>query len=44
MKLVTSHGHDIMNMAPMWPSSSLILISCEGISHHPDEYTDTRIY
>lgn len=31
-------GHDVMNMAQVWPSG-LIFIPCkDGLSHHPDEY------
>mgnify|MGYP001943644109 CR=1 FL=1 len=37
--MVSGAGHDVMNMAQIWPSG-LIFIPCEGISHHPDEYTD----
>lgn len=31
-------GHDVMNMAQVWPSG-LIFIPCkDGLSHHPDEF------
>lgn len=31
-------GHDVMNMAQMWPSGLLFIPCKDGLSHHPDEY------
>ncbi|MGM8212836.1 M20 family metallo-hydrolase [Virgibacillus sp. W0430] len=38
--IVSGAGHDVMNMAQRWPSG-LLFIPCNGVSHNPDEYTDT---
>ncbi|MDS9471474.1 Zn-dependent hydrolase [Sporosarcina pasteurii] len=35
-------GHDAMNMAKRWPSGLLFIPCRQGISHHPDEYTDSQ--
>lgn len=31
-------GHDVMNMAQVWPSGLLFIPCKDGLSHHPDEY------
>ena len=31
-------GHDVMNMAQMWPSGLLFIPCKDGLSHHPDEH------
>ncbi|WP_338447688.1 M20 family metallo-hydrolase [Niallia oryzisoli] len=33
-------GHDAMNMAKLCPTGLIFIPSVEGLSHHPDEYTD----
>ncbi|ASK64353.1 Zn-dependent hydrolase [Virgibacillus phasianinus] len=39
--MVSGAGHDVMNMATRWPAG-LIFIPCrDGISHQPNEYTET---
>lgn len=35
-------GHDVMNMALKWPSGLIFIPSHKGISHHPDEFTETK--
>ncbi|MGM0897972.1 MAG: M20 family metallo-hydrolase [Bacillota bacterium] len=31
-------GHDVMNMAQVWPCGLLFIPCKDGLSHHPDEY------
>lgn len=33
-------GHDAMNMAKLCPTGLIFIPSVDGLSHHPDEYTD----
>ncbi|MGX7595770.1 M20 family metallo-hydrolase [Planococcus plakortidis] len=33
-------GHDVMNMAQIWPSGLLFIPCKDGLSHHPDEFAD----
>ena len=33
-------GHDAMNMTGLGPTSLIFVPSVDGLSHHPDEYTD----
>lgn len=40
MTMLSGAGHDTMNMARKYPSAMIFTPSREGISHHPDEYTD----
>lgn len=35
-------GHDAMNMAARWPSGLLFIPCRDGISHHPQEYTEVQ--
>lgn len=35
-------GHDSMYMAKRWPTALVFVPSVEGLSHHPDEYTDIQ--
>ncbi len=34
-------GHDVMNMAKVWPSGLLFIPCKDGLSHHPEEYATT---
>lgn len=40
MFMPSGAGHDAMNMAKRWPASMIFIPSFDGLSHHPDEYTD----
>lgn len=33
-------GHDAMNMTKLCPTALIFIPSVDGLSHHPDEYTD----
>ena len=33
-------GHDAMNMVKLCPTGLIFVPSLNGLSHHPDEYTD----
>lgn len=35
-------GHDVMNMAQIWPSGLLFIPCKDGLSHHPDEFADAE--
>ncbi|SDI35894.1 Zn-dependent hydrolase [Natribacillus halophilus] len=35
-------GHDAMNMSYICPTGLIFVPSCDGISHHPDEYTEVE--
>lgn len=40
MFMPSGAGHDSMNMAKSWASSLVFVPSVDGLSHHPDEFTD----
>lgn len=40
MRMNSGAGHDAMNMATLAPSSLIFVPSKDGLSHHPDEWTD----
>ncbi|WP_019154783.1 Zn-dependent hydrolase [Robertmurraya massiliosenegalensis] len=40
MFLSSGAGHDSMNMSKRWPTSLIFVPSVQGLSHHPDEFTE----
>lgn len=38
--MVSGAGHDAMNMATRWPAGVVFIPCRDGISHHPQEYTE----
>lgn len=40
MTMLSGAGHDSMNMATLYPTAMIFTPSVEGISHHPDEFTE----
>lgn len=40
MRMNSGAGHDAMNMAKIAPTSMIFVPSKDGLSHHPDEWTD----
>ncbi|SQI30625.1 Uncharacterized hydrolase HI_0588 [Providencia alcalifaciens] len=40
MTMLSGAGHDSMNLAQRFPTAMIFTPSKEGISHHPDEFTD----
>lgn len=40
MRMNSGAGHDAMNMAKIAPTSMIFVPSKNGLSHHPDEWTD----
>lgn len=40
MYMPSGAGHDAMNMAAICPTGLIFLPSIDGLSHHPDEYTN----
>ncbi|WNS76562.1 Zn-dependent hydrolase [Bacillus sp. DTU_2020_1000418_1_SI_GHA_SEK_038] len=40
MFMPSGAGHDAMNMAKRWPASLIFIPSVDGLSHHPEEYTE----
>ncbi|MGG4610284.1 M20 family metallo-hydrolase [Providencia sp. Me31A] len=40
LKMISGAGHDSMNMAKKFPTAMIFTPSKDGISHHPDEFTD----
>lgn len=40
LKMMSGAGHDAMYMAGCFPTGMIFIPSKDGISHHPDEYTD----
>ncbi|WP_265694650.1 M20 family metallo-hydrolase [Providencia rustigianii] len=40
MTMLSGAGHDSMNMAKKFPTAMIFTPSKDGISHHPDEFTD----
>lgn len=39
-KMASGAGHDAMNMTKLCPTGLIFVPSVDGLSHHPDEYTD----
>ncbi|MGJ3354950.1 Zn-dependent hydrolase [Providencia sp. Je.9.19] len=40
MTMLSGAGHDTMNLAKKFPTAMIFTPSKDGISHHPDEFTD----
>ncbi|WP_052144775.1 Zn-dependent hydrolase [Halalkalibacter okhensis] len=40
MFMASGAGHDAMYMAKRWPAALIFVPSVNGISHHPDEFTE----
>ncbi|WP_241558989.1 M20 family metallo-hydrolase [Oceanobacillus halophilus] len=40
--MASGAGHDAMNMATCWPSALIFVPSVDGLSHHPDEFTEEK--
>nr|WP_304216104.1 Zn-dependent hydrolase [Fredinandcohnia onubensis] len=39
-KMASGAGHDAMNMTKLCPTGLIFVPSVDGLSHHPDEYTE----
>ncbi|MCF3944181.1 Zn-dependent hydrolase [Oceanobacillus alkalisoli] len=40
MFMASGAGHDAMNTASSWPTTLVFVPSVDGLSHHPDEFTE----
>lgn len=40
MRMISGAGHDAMYMAKFFPTSMIFIPSKDGISHHPDEFSE----
>ncbi|WP_099352566.1 Zn-dependent hydrolase [Fredinandcohnia onubensis] len=41
-KMASGAGHDAMNMTKLCPTGLIFVPSVDGLSHHPDEYTELK--
>src|SRR5699024_5267392 len=42
MFMSSGAGHDSMHTASCWPTSLIFVPSVDGLSHHPDEFTEEK--
>lgn len=42
MFMASGAGHDAMNTASRWPATLIFVPSVDGLSHHPDEFTEEK--
>jgi len=42
MRMLSGAGHDAMYMAQKYPTAMIFIPSKDGISHHPDEHSETE--